>query len=231
MNWPGRRRAGVLTNAPEHEPLNYLGGAAPYPLSRNGARWLRATVRSSPPAVTWRGVPVPPTLLTSTSIRGRRRGPRRPAAAQPTGRTGRPRTPPPVRPPAALSSLAASSVLSGPGRRSPGPILARPRAVALPIPPLAPVTSTVLPAIGPLWSCPWSCPVVCAVAGASDGDDDLAASVARFERPHGLGDLTQRVGPADARGELAGLEQLRQGLQVFLVFLGGQHPQTLAHEP
>ena len=34
------------------------------------------------------------------------------------------------------------------------PILARPRVVALPIPPLAPVTSTVLPAIGPLWSCP-----------------------------------------------------------------------------
>jgi putative transposase len=37
---------------------------------------------------------------------------------------------------------------------SSAPILARPRAVALPIPPLAPVTSTVLPAIGPLWSGP-----------------------------------------------------------------------------
>ena len=64
--------------------------------------------------------------------------------------------------------------------------------------------------------------VLCAVAGASDGDDDLAPGVACFERPHGLGDLTQRVGPADARGELAGLEQLPQGLQVFLVLLGGQ---------
>ena len=112
------------------------------------------------------------------------------------------------------------------------PILARPRVVALPIPPLAPVTSTVLPAIGPLWSCPMVGPGgLCAVVGASDGDDDLAASVACFERPHGLGDLTQRVGPADARGELAGLEQLPQGLQIFLVLLGGQHPQTLAHEP
>ena len=46
--------------------------------------------------------------------------------------------------------------------------------------------------------------VLCAVAGASDGDDDLAPGVACFERPHGLGDLAQRVGPADARGELAG---------------------------
>ena len=63
-----------------------------------------------------------------------------------------------VRPPAALSSPAASSVLSGPGLRSPGPILAGPRAVALPMPPPTPVTSTVLPAIGPLWSCPMVVP-------------------------------------------------------------------------
>ena len=33
MNWPGRRRTGVLTDAPEREPLNYFGGAAPYPWS------------------------------------------------------------------------------------------------------------------------------------------------------------------------------------------------------
>ena len=59
-------------------------------------------------------------------------------------------------PPAALSSPAASSVLSGsrPQIARSAPILARPRVVALPILPLAPVTSTVLPAIGPLWSCP-----------------------------------------------------------------------------
>ena len=58
--------------------------------------------------------------------------------------------------PSALSSPAASSVLSGsrPQIARSAPILAGPRAVALPIPPLAPVTSTVLPAIGPLWSCP-----------------------------------------------------------------------------
>jgi hypothetical protein len=37
------------------------------------------------------------------------------------------------------------------------PILARPEAVALPMPPIPPVTSTVLPAIGPLWRCSMSC--------------------------------------------------------------------------
>ena len=41
-------------------------------MSRNGARWLRAKVRSRPSAVTCRVFQYPPTLLTSTSIRGRR---------------------------------------------------------------------------------------------------------------------------------------------------------------
>ena len=41
-------------------------------MSRNGARWLRAKVRSSPSAVTCRVFQYPPTLLTSTSIRGKR---------------------------------------------------------------------------------------------------------------------------------------------------------------
>jgi hypothetical protein len=65
----------------------------------------------------------------------------------------------------------------------------------------------------------------------SHGDDDLAAGVACFERPHGLGDLPQRVGPADAWPELAGLDELPQDLQVLLALLRDQHPQPLAHEP
>jgi len=102
------------------------------------------------------GVPVPPTWLTSTSVRGRRwraspasrrtsNWADRPAANTSTGP-----------PPAALSSPVASLVRAGsrPQIARSAPILARPRAAALPIPPLAPVTSTVLPAIGPLWSCP-----------------------------------------------------------------------------
>ena len=39
-------------------------------MSRNGARWLTAKVCSSPSAVMWRVLQYPPTLLTSTSIRG-----------------------------------------------------------------------------------------------------------------------------------------------------------------
>src|SRR5918992_5163877 len=65
----------------------------------------------------------------------------------------------------------------------------------------------------------------------SHGDDDLAAGVARFERPHGLGGLAQRVDPADERPELAGLDELPQDLQVLLALLGDQHPQPLTHEP
>jgi hypothetical protein len=72
--------------------------------------------------------------------------------------------------------------------------------------------------------------VVRAVVG-SDGDDELAASVACFELPDGLGDLGQREGSVDEWRELAGLDELAQGLQVFLARVGGQHPQPLAHEP
>jgi hypothetical protein len=60
--------------------------------------------------------------------------------------------------------------------------------------------------------------------GALHGDDDLAASVAVHHLPDGLGHLGQREGPANDRGELAGLDQLPQGLQVLLAGLGAQHP-------
>jgi len=73
-------------------------------------------------------------------------------------------------------------------------------------------------------------PVICALVGLH-GDDNLAASLACFQRPHGLGNLAQRIGPADEWPELAGLDQLPQDLQVLLVRLGGQHPQPLTHQP
>jgi hypothetical protein len=73
-------------------------------------------------------------------------------------------------------------------------------------------------------------PVICTVIGLH-GDDDLAASLACYQRPHSLGDLAQRVSPPDEWPELAGLDQLPQDLQVLLVRLGGQHPQPLTDEP
>jgi SAM-dependent methyltransferase len=65
----------------------------------------------------------------------------------------------------------------------------------------------------------------------SHGDGDLAAPVALDQLPDGLGDLGQRVGRADRWGDLAGLQQLPQGLEVLLPRLGAQHRQPLAHEP
>ena len=59
---------------------------------------------------------------------------------------------------------------------------------------------------------------------------DSCAALALDQLPDGLGDLGQRVGPADGRGDLAGLQQLPQGLEIFLARLGAQHPQPLANE-
>ncbi len=104
----------------------------------------------------WRVSQYPPTLFTSTSIRGRLRSTsaasRRTSACDDRSATKTFTCPPP----AEWISRAASSVRS---RSRPviarcTPIAAKPRAVALP--PLAPVTSTVLPAIGALPSCSMS---------------------------------------------------------------------------
>ena len=59
---------------------------------------------------------------------------------------------------------------------------------------------------------------------ASDGDDELSSGVPLLQLPDGFGDLAQGVGPADDRGELAGLDELPQDHQVVLARLGGQHP-------
>src|SRR6266508_315343 len=124
-------------------------------VSRNGARWLRAKVRSSPSAVTCRVSQYPPTLLTSTSIRERlwstSSASRRTSDWEDRSATSTSTCPPP----AARISRAAPSARprSRPVIARCAPIVARPRAVALPMPPVPPVTSTVLPAIGPLWTC------------------------------------------------------------------------------
>src|SRR6266545_4626594 len=123
-------------------------------VSRNGARWLRAKVRSSPSAVTCRVFQYPPTLLTSTSTWGRRwstsPASRRTSDWEERSATNASTCPPP----AARTSRATPSVRtrSRPVIARCAPIVARPRAVALPMLRVPPVTSTVLLAIGPLWT-------------------------------------------------------------------------------
>ncbi len=97
------------------------------------------------------GVPVPPTLFTTTSIRDRLWSTSS-ASRRTSDWEDRSATNTSTCPPAARISRAASSARprSRPVIATCAPILARPRAVALPIPPVPPVTSTVLPVIGPL---------------------------------------------------------------------------------
>src|SRR3954464_7650961 len=109
------------------------------------------------------------------------------------------------------------------------PSRARPMAVALPIPLVAPVIRTVLPDIRPLsvrnsegapaslawpaeragvgrsWSRSWSAP---------DGDDDLAADLAGLEQPHRVGRVVERVAAVHARENLAGLDEVAKVLVV-----------------
>src|SRR5664280_2633273 len=122
-------------------------------VSRNGARWLTAKVCSSPSAVTCRVAQNPPTLLTRTSRRGYASRTSRPSrrtsawddmSAAIESTAGLPEA-------AAMSAAAACArTWSRPTMPTRAPSAARPRAVALPIPPVPPVTSTVLPAIGPV---------------------------------------------------------------------------------
>src|SRR5664280_2698399 len=122
-------------------------------VSRNGARWLTAKVCSSPSAVTCRVAQNPPTLLTRTSRRGYASRTSRPSrrtsawddmSAAIESTAGLPEA-------AAMSAAAACArTWSRPLMPTRAPSAARPRAVALPIPPVPPVTSTVLPAIGPV---------------------------------------------------------------------------------
>src|SRR3954447_61761 len=130
-------------------------------VSRNGARWLSAKVRSRPSAVTCRLFQKPPTLLTRTSSRGsdastsaasRRTSAWLDMSATKTSTGG---------PPSARISAAAASARprSRPVIATRAPRAARPAAVALPMPWVPPVTRTVRPAICPVSIMPVSLPV------------------------------------------------------------------------
>src|SRR5437764_10436224 len=64
----------------------------------------------------------------------------------------------------------------------------------------------------------------------SNCDGDLSPYVSGFEVAHGVGYLGQRVGPVDDRGDLAGFDEPAHCFDVGVVFLRGQHGQSLAHE-
>ena len=136
-------------------------------------------------------------------------------------------TPTPSPPPATPRSPA-SRTSSGPWSWS-GPPASRPSTPTRPRRPrpTAPPTTPSRPGSPCASAVP---PGPAGSTAASDGDDELAAAVALDQLADGLGDLGQRVGPADGRGDLASLQQLPQGLEIFLARLGAQHPQPLAHE-
>src|SRR5450755_189932 len=94
------------------------------------------------------------------------------------------------------------------------PIVASPIAVALPIPLVAPVTSTTLPAIG----------------SASDIDHDLSSRVPRSDVIHRSGGLAQGVGPIDERHDLTGLDQLLEGQEIVMLLRHHKSAEPLAHE-
>lgn len=65
---------------------------------------------------------------------------------------------------------------------------------------------------------------------ASHGDEDLPPGVALFQIADGLGDLVQGVRPVDHRRDLAGLDELLEEPQVFLVRFHSEDHHLLAHE-
>src|SRR5450755_206625 len=206
-------------------------------VSRNGARWLRAKVRSSPSAVTCLVFQYPPALLTSTSIRGRRWSASAASARTPGWQDRSATNTSTCPPPAARISPAALSPRprSRPVIARCAPIAARPSAVALPMPPVPPVTSTVRPAIGPRWICsmfvlPRWCGYGSRRRDRSGGDGDLASCFAGFEVTHGLGRLVERVGRADAWRHLPCLDEAGEPVEVAGALLGGDHGQPLAQE-
>src|SRR5450755_2644936 len=94
------------------------------------------------------------------------------------------------------------------------PIVASPIAVALPIPPVAPVTTTTLPAIG----------------SASDTDHNLSSGVPRSDVIHRSGGLAERVGSIDDRHDLTGVDQVRKGDEIVVLLRHHKSAEPLAHE-
>src|ERR1700694_4051232 len=87
------------------------------------------------------------------------------------------------------------------------PRAARPIAVALPIPPVPPVTRTILPVIGAASG------MVCPI----DGDDDGSSRVSLSDVTDRLGSSTEWVCPLDDRLDLPVFDQSLQGLVVLSV--------------
>src|SRR5688500_5361409 len=122
-------------------------------VSRTGARWITASVPSIPSAVSHRLAYIAPALFTSASSRSwlasNSLAKRWISACEERSATMSSTASLPL---LVLISAAAASplLLSRPTTTTLAPMLARPSAVALPIPPVPPVTSTTFPSIIPL---------------------------------------------------------------------------------
>src|SRR4030088_2292435 len=101
------------------------------------------------------------------------------------------------------------------------PRAASPIAVALPIPPVAPVISTTLPAIGS----------VPAVTPFLDGDDNRSSRLPFPDITDCLAGPTQWVRSVDDRRDLPGFDESLQGDQVLSVLKLDGRAQLLLPEP
>src|SRR5205807_1052692 len=100
------------------------------------------------------------------------------------------------------------------------PRAASPIAVALPIPPVAPVISTILPAMGGV-----SGPV-----RASDGDDNRTSRMSFSDITDCLAGPTQLVRSVDDRRDLCGFDEHLEGDQVLSVLKFDGRASLLALE-
>jgi hypothetical protein len=64
----------------------------------------------------------------------------------------------------------------------------------------------------------------------SDSDRDLAADLAVLEVPHGVRDLIERVAAVQAGGDLAGLDEVGEPLEVAGALLGYEQGEALPQE-
>src|SRR5215210_134750 len=125
------------------------------PVSRTGARCITASVPSIPSAVSKRLAYMAPALFTSASslwwLASNSLARRWISACEERSATTSSTASLPV---VALISAAAATPLlrSRPTTTTLAPRFARPSEVALPMPPVPPVTSTTLPSITPLWA-------------------------------------------------------------------------------
>ena len=67
-------------------------------------------------------------------------------------------------------------------------------------------------------------------SASSQGDRDLALDLAVSDASDGGGNLAQRIGAVDRRGDVSRLDELAQLAQVAAVLRRGQHAKPLAHE-